>query len=124
MKCFLFILSCLTPALLAQDRQNTLSISNGIRLFTNRFLQDLGKHIICISALSSFIIFLVFTLVNPYPVFILCPSIDQSLSSSRSFNFPSVLKISLHCAFLVLTLFIHYPFTFHCLSLYRSLLVH
>jgi len=39
MKCFLFILSCLTPALLAQDRQNTLS--NGIRLFTNRFLQDL-----------------------------------------------------------------------------------
>jgi len=41
MKCCLFILSCLTPALLAQDRQNTLSISNGIRLFTNRFLQDL-----------------------------------------------------------------------------------
>jgi len=38
MKCLLFILSCLTPALLAQ---NTLSISNGIRLFTNRFLQDL-----------------------------------------------------------------------------------
>lgn len=38
MKCFLFILSCLTPALLAQ---NTLSISNGIRLFTNRFIQDL-----------------------------------------------------------------------------------
>eukprot|EP00091_Calanus_sinicus_P024923 TRINITY_DN922_c0_g1_i2.p1 TRINITY_DN922_c0_g1~~TRINITY_DN922_c0_g1_i2.p1 ORF type:complete len:455 (-),score=111.63 TRINITY_DN922_c0_g1_i2:93-1457(-) len=39
MKCFLFILSCLTPALLAQ--QNTLSISDGIRTFTNRFLQDL-----------------------------------------------------------------------------------
>lgn len=38
MKCFLFIMLCLTPALLAQ---NTLSISNGIRLFTNRFLQDL-----------------------------------------------------------------------------------
>merc|ERR1712106_344037 len=41
MKCFLFLLSCLTPALLAQERQGTLSISNGIRLFTNRFLQDL-----------------------------------------------------------------------------------
>jgi len=39
MKCFLFIFSCLTPALLAQ--QNTLSISDGIRTFTNRFLQDL-----------------------------------------------------------------------------------
>jgi len=41
MKCFLFLMSCLTPALLAQERQSTLSISNGIRLFTNRFLQDL-----------------------------------------------------------------------------------
>merc|ERR1712106_1281747 len=50
MKCFLFLLSCLTPALLAQERQGTLSISNGIRLFTNRFLQSLK---LCVQSLFS-----------------------------------------------------------------------
>eukprot|EP00092_Neocalanus_flemingeri_P019732 GFUD01021372.1.p1 GENE.GFUD01021372.1~~GFUD01021372.1.p1 ORF type:complete len:543 (+),score=83.50 GFUD01021372.1:490-2118(+) len=39
MKCFLLILSCLSTALLAQEEFNTLS--NGMRLFTNRLLQDL-----------------------------------------------------------------------------------
>jgi len=39
MKCFLFLLSCFTPALLAQERSNKLS--NGMRTFTNRLLQDL-----------------------------------------------------------------------------------
>jgi len=39
MKLLLILMSCLTPAIIAQ--QDTLSISNGIRQFTNRFLQDL-----------------------------------------------------------------------------------
>jgi len=39
MKCLIILMSCLTPALVAQE--DTLSISNGIRQFTNRFLQDL-----------------------------------------------------------------------------------
>jgi len=39
MKLLLILMTCLTPAIIAQ--QDTLSISNGIRLFTNRFLQDL-----------------------------------------------------------------------------------
>jgi len=39
MRSFLFLLTCFTPALLAQDRFNTLS--NGMRTFTNRLLQDL-----------------------------------------------------------------------------------
>merc|ERR1712079_165673 len=36
MKCLITLMLCLTPAILAQD-----TLSNGIRLFTNRFLQDL-----------------------------------------------------------------------------------
>jgi len=39
MKLLLILMTYLTPAIIAQ--QDTLSISNGIRQFTNRFLQDL-----------------------------------------------------------------------------------
>merc|ERR1712013_815610 len=39
MKCLIILMSCLTPGLIGQE--DTLSISNGIRQFTNRFLQDL-----------------------------------------------------------------------------------
>jgi len=39
MKCLIILMSCLAPGLIGQE--DTLSISNGIRQFTNRFLQDL-----------------------------------------------------------------------------------